>query len=214
MQISTILPLLALAIPALTASLETRRGHWGPAEYYSLGCPTNTTKPYASQHEQTQVLYTFANEVFVHQQVALGYDTYVAVNFINHAPEVAAVGTPSTQETFPIHMTLLFPTLWILSPPPPSSSNIQADPPSQNGTAVVVPFQTSELKGGSVELQRVFVGADLNGTSYGTIHFKGNSVAFGVGAIAGIWRLIGTCLVEYWDVAAGVEPSQNPIAYF
>lgn len=84
----------------------------------------------------------------------------------------------------------------------------------QNGTAIVIPFQTAELKGGSVEIKRVFVGTNLTGTSFGTIHFRGNSVAFGEGAIAGIWRMIGTCLVEYWDVASGVEASANPVAYF
>lgn len=87
------LPLLALATTTLSAAGETR--HWGPEEYYSLGCPTNTTKPYASQHEQTKVLNTFANEVFVQQQVALGYSTYAAVNFINHAPEVSGVSCSS-----------------------------------------------------------------------------------------------------------------------
>lgn len=93
MHAITLLPLLTLAITTLSAPLETRR--WGPEEYYSLGCPTNTTNPYASQYEQTKVLTTFANEVFVHQQVALGYDTYAAVNFINHAPEVSGVGNLS-----------------------------------------------------------------------------------------------------------------------
>ncbi|KAL9076200.1 MAG: hypothetical protein Q9161_001247, partial [Pseudevernia consocians] len=83
-----------------------------------------------------------------------------------------------------------------------------------NGTAIVIPFQTAELKGGSIDIQRVFVGTNLTGTSFGTIHFRGNSVAFGEGDIAGIWRMIGTCLVEYWDVASGVEASANPVAYF
>lgn len=99
MHATTILPILALAITTLTAPLDSRR--WGPSEYYSLGCPTNTTKPYASQYEQTQVLNTFANEVFVHQEVALGYDTYAAVNFINHAPEVAGVGNFSVSSPHP-----------------------------------------------------------------------------------------------------------------
>ena len=93
MHPTTLLPLLALAFTTLAAPLETRT--WGPAEYHSLGCPTNTTKPYASQYEQTEVLNTFANEVFVHQEVALGYDTYAAVNFINHAPEVSGVSSSS-----------------------------------------------------------------------------------------------------------------------
>lgn len=171
MYLTALLPILALAITTLTAPLETRS--WGPPEYHSLGCPTNTTKPYASQYEQTEVLSTFATEVFVNQEVALGYDTYAAVDFINHAPEV-----------------------------------------SGSGIAIVIPFQTAELKGGSVDIQRVFVGTNLTGTSFGTIHFRGNSVAEGEGDIAGIWRMIGTCLVEYWDVASGVEASENPIAYF
>ena len=81
--------LLTLAVTTLAATIETRS--YGPKEYYSLGCPTNTTHPYASQYEQTKVLNTFANEVFVNQEVALGYDTYAAVNFINHAPEVSGV---------------------------------------------------------------------------------------------------------------------------
>ena len=93
MQFTTLLPAFALAFTTLAAPLEAplETRHWGPDEYYSLGCPTNTTKPYASQYEQTKVLSTFADEVFVHQQVALGYTTYAAVNFINHAPEVSGV---------------------------------------------------------------------------------------------------------------------------
>ena len=91
MHLTTLLPLLTLAVTTLTATLEPRS--YGPKEYYSLGCPTNTTKPYASQYEQTKVLNTFANEVFVNQEVALGYDTYAAVNFINHAPEVSGVSS-------------------------------------------------------------------------------------------------------------------------
>lgn len=85
---------------------------------------------------------------------------------------------------------------------------------SGNGTAIAIATQGPMLAGGTVELQRVFAGQDANGISYGTIHFKGNSATRGVGAIAGIWRLIGTCLVEYWDVAMGVSNSTNPIAYF
>ena len=93
MHLTTLLPILSLAVNTLAGPLKTR--HFGPEEYYSLGCPRNTTKPYASQYEQTKVLNTFANEVFVHQEVALGYDTYAAVNFINHAPEVAGVSISS-----------------------------------------------------------------------------------------------------------------------
>ena len=89
MYFAKLISFFALATTSLGGVIQSR--HWGPAEYYALGCPRNTTKPYASQHEQTKVLSTFANEVFVHQEVALGYDTYAAVNFINHAPEVSGV---------------------------------------------------------------------------------------------------------------------------
>ncbi|KAG7008226.1 hypothetical protein G7Y79_00006g018460 [Physcia stellaris] len=83
-----------------------------------------------------------------------------------------------------------------------------------NGTALAIAIQGPMLAGGKVELQRIFAGKDANGTSWGTIHFKGINPKLGVGVIAGIWRLVGTCLVEYWDVAAGVQNSTNPIAYF
>ena len=85
---------------------------------------------------------------------------------------------------------------------------------SGNGTALAIAIQGPMLVGGTVELQRIFVGKDIDGVSYGTVHFKGINPKLGVGAIAGIWRMIGTCLVEYWDVATGVYNSSNPIAYF
>ena len=85
---------------------------------------------------------------------------------------------------------------------------------SGNGTAIAIATQGPMLKGGTTELQRIFAGKAADGTSYGTIHFKGISVKLGVGDIAGIWRFAGTCLVEYWDVATGVYNSTNPIAYF
>ncbi|CAF9915576.1 MAG: hypothetical protein HETSPECPRED_002528 [Heterodermia speciosa] len=85
---------------------------------------------------------------------------------------------------------------------------------SGNGTAIAIATQGPMLKGGTTEIQRIFAGRDANGTSYGTIHFKGISLKLGVGDIAGIWRFAGTCLVEYWDVATGVYNSTNPIAYF
>ena len=72
------------------------------------------------------------------------------------------------------------------------------------------------LVGGHVNIQRVFAGEDDKGISYGTIHFQGFSPYIGEGDIAGIFRMVGTCLVEYWDVAEGVDrnSTKNPIAYF
>ena len=85
---------------------------------------------------------------------------------------------------------------------------------SDNGTAIAIATQGPMLKGGSTQLQRIFAGQAADGTSYGTIHFRAVSLKLGVGDIAGIWRFVGTCLVEYWDVATGVYNSTNPIAYF
>ena len=85
---------------------------------------------------------------------------------------------------------------------------------SGDGRAVAIAALTPRLNTSIIEFQRIFVGRDVNGVSYATIHFKGNSQSLGVGAIAAIWRMIGTCLVEYWDVATGVKNSSNPKAYF
>ncbi|KAL8832838.1 MAG: hypothetical protein Q9191_000022 [Dirinaria sp. TL-2023a] len=176
MRFSTLTTSILAALP-LASQASPFNTPWAPhiQDYFTLGCPENTTKPFASQHEQTKVLLAFATDVYVKHLLNQGYDTYAAKDFINHAPEI-----------------------------------------SGNGTAIAIKTQGPMLAGGSVQLQRVFAGADENGVSYGTIHFKGISPVRGVGAIAGIWRLVGTCLVEYWDVAEGValNETSNPIAYF
>ena len=169
MRSTMLLPTILLSLLSSTAIAHPKGT---TKEFYALGCPS-TTKPHASQSEQLTVLTNFANDVFVQHNVATGYNTYAAKNFINHAPEI-----------------------------------------SGNGTALAIATQGPMLEGGTVELQRIFAGKDADGYSYGTIHFKGINPKLGVGAIAGIWRLDGTCLVEYWDVATGVTNSSNPIAYF
>lgn len=60
------------------------------------------------------------------------------------------------------------------------------------------------------------MGSDANGVDYGTVHFQGFSVKRGEGVIAGIFRFVGTCVVEYWDVSRGVDrnSTKNPIAFF
>ena len=103
--------LLSLPLLVLSSPVESS---WTPqsSDYYSLGCP-KSTKPHASQREQTSVLNTFANLVFVKHDVVQGYaqilrnlsivislllrkadaqqqsryNTYAAKNFINNAPE-------------------------------------------------------------------------------------------------------------------------------
>lgn len=167
--------LLALPLLGLSSPLSIRwNHHYYDSAYHTLGCPS-TTKPHASHREQLSVLNNFANLVYVQHNVAQGYNTYVAKDFINHAPEI-----------------------------------------SGNGTAIAIATQTPMLIGGHVNLQRVFVGSDENDVDYGTVHFQGFSVRFGEGDIAGIFKFVGTCVVEYWDVAQGVDrnSTKNPIAYF
>ncbi|MCJ1410621.1 hypothetical protein MMC19_004707 [Ptychographa xylographoides] len=85
-----------------------------------------------------------------------------------------------------------------------------------DGTAIVIEVQTPMLKGGSVQIQRQFVGYNASGTAYGVTYFRGVSTYEGVGVIADIWRMIGTCLVEHWDVAEGatLNTTSNPHPYF
>lgn len=164
----TLLPLLALARP-----LAPRNGVSN--DYYNLHCPTNTTKPHTSQHEQLLALIAFGNLLYTEQKVAQAYNTYAAVDFINHAPEVPG-----------------------------------------DGTAIAIATQTPMLKGGSVQIQRQFVGVNLTNTAFGVTYFKGINPVRGVGVIADIWRMQGTCLLEHWDVAEGVnfDDTMNPHPYF
>ncbi|MCJ1479036.1 hypothetical protein MMC13_007720 [Lambiella insularis] len=162
------LPLLSLALP-----LVPRNGV--SDDYYNLHCPTNTTKPHASQHEQLLALIAFGNLLYTEQAVAEAYNTYAAVDFINHAPEVPG-----------------------------------------DGTAIAIATQTPMLKGGSVQIQRQFTGVNLTNTAFGVTYFKGINPVEGVGVIADIWRMQGTCLLEHWDVAEGADynTTMNPHPYF
>ncbi|MCJ1289692.1 hypothetical protein MMC34_001225 [Xylographa carneopallida] len=145
------------------------------SEYYSLGCPQNTTFPYATQKQQLEVLIRYAQLLYVEQDVAQAYHTYAATNFINHAPEVPG-----------------------------------------DGTAIAIATQTAMLKGGSVQIQRQFTGYNLSGAAFRVTYFKGISPVEGVGVIADIWRMQGTCLLEHWDVAEGasLNTTMNPHPYF
>ncbi|CAK96248.1 hypothetical protein CBS63078_7057 [Aspergillus niger] len=68
------------------------------------------------------------------------------------------------------------------------------------------------------QLQHVFVGWDKNGTAYGTAHTKvtGNAT-MGIpnSALVDMIRMVGTCLVEHYDVQQAVDgTAPNPIAFF
>ncbi|MCJ1380349.1 hypothetical protein MMC17_003452 [Xylographa soralifera] len=84
-----------------------------------------------------------------------------------------------------------------------------------DGTAIAIATQTPMLKGGSVQIQRQFAGYNLTGTAFGVTYFKGTSTVEGVGVIADIWRMQGTCLLEHWDVAEGatLNTTTNPHPY-
>ena len=62
-----------------------------------------------------------------------------------------------------------------------------------NGIALAIQTLKQLLPTSTIEIQRIFVGKDINGKSFSTTHFKGISSVQGVGDIADIWRLIGTC---------------------
>lgn len=142
------------------------------SEYDTLGCPAGT-KRYATQRQQLAALTDFGDLLYLQKQVAKAENTYVAANFINHAPEVPG-----------------------------------------DGRELAIKTITPLLNTSTIEIQRRFVGQDADGQSFGVTYFKGISQILGVGVIADIWRMIGTCLVEHWDVATGAVNFTNPKAYF
>ncbi|GKZ30979.1 hypothetical protein AbraIFM66950_010804 [Aspergillus brasiliensis] len=70
----------------------------------------------------------------------------------------------------------------------------------------------------NAQLQHVFVGWDKNGTAYGTAHTRvtGNeTMGIPNSALVDMIRMVGTCLVEHYDVQQVVDgTAPNPIAFF
>ncbi|PWY89693.1 hypothetical protein BO94DRAFT_534439 [Aspergillus sclerotioniger CBS 115572] len=68
------------------------------------------------------------------------------------------------------------------------------------------------------QLQHAFVGWDRNGTTFGTAHTKvDGDEAMGISdsALVDIIRMVGTCLVEHYDVQQSIDgTAPNPIAFF
>ncbi|KAI4203603.1 MAG: hypothetical protein LQ346_001750 [Caloplaca aetnensis] len=83
-----------------------------------------------------------------------------------------------------------------------------------NGTALAIQYLVPALANTTLTILDVWVGLNAQGDVKSTTYFKGNSQARGLGVIVDFWRMIGTCLVETWEVGAPVTNSTNPIAYF
>ena len=163
---------VALALPLFFLSFSAIARSAPNSEYYSLGCP-KSTKPHASHREQLNAITDYGNLLYLQKQIDQAENTYVATDFINHAPEVPG-----------------------------------------NGVALAIKTLKPMLNTSMIEIHNVFVGSNAAGQDFSVTYFKGISSVQGVGVIADIWRMIGTCLVEHWDVATGVTNSSNPLAYF
>ena len=112
-----------------------------------------STKPHATQAEQLEAITKFGQLLYLQKEVETAEYTYVARDFINHAPEVPG-----------------------------------------NGRALAIETLVPMLKTSTVEIKNVYAGArNATGSEFSVTYFKGNSSIFGVGVIADIWRMIGTC---------------------
>ncbi|KAL8747443.1 MAG: hypothetical protein Q9184_007600 [Pyrenodesmia sp. 2 TL-2023] len=83
-----------------------------------------------------------------------------------------------------------------------------------NGTALAISYLVPTLATTNLTLLDVWVGLNAQNVTKSTAYLKGNSAVRGLGVIVDIRRMIGTCLVEAWEVGAPVTNSTNPIAYF
>ncbi|KAL8905665.1 MAG: hypothetical protein Q9207_002479 [Kuettlingeria erythrocarpa] len=175
---------LAAALPLLATLVHSSR----PQEYYSLGCP-KSTKPRASQKEQLRAITDFDN-LLVQKQFQTAYNTYAATNFINHVARV------STARSMASKIVLI-------------KNKIPG-----NGTALAIQYLVPALANTTLTILDVWVGPNARGDVKSTTYLKGVSPVRGVGVIVNFWRMIGTCLVEAWEIGAPVTTSTNPIAYF
>lgn len=81
---------VAAALPLLTSVIAGPYHRPGPvpSEFYTLGCP-NSTRPYASKEQQLQAITEYGNLLYLQKAIETAEYTYVAQDFINHAPEVS-----------------------------------------------------------------------------------------------------------------------------
>ncbi len=175
---------VAAALPLLATLVQSTR----PEEYYKLGCP-KSTKPQASQKEQLRAITDFDN-LLVQKQFNVAYNTYAATNFISHVARVSTARTMTSRNVLMKHKI------------------------PGNGTALAIQYLVPALANTTLTILDVWVGPNAQGDVKSTTYLKGVSTVRGVGVIVDIWRMIGTCLVEAWEVGAPVTNSTNPIAYF
>ena len=83
-----------------------------------------------------------------------------------------------------------------------------------NGSAAAVAELSQFVPYSTTFIRNLFVGYNENGTAFGTAHVKFSGGGMPDSALADIIRMIGTCLVEHWDVTTPLNASANPIAYF
>ena len=88
---------LCLAIPFLALNVVAH-GVGYNSEFYTLGCP-ESTKPYASQEDQLKAIIDYGKLLYLEKKIEEAESTYVAKDFINHAPEVPGNGTALAIET-------------------------------------------------------------------------------------------------------------------
>jgi len=85
MHFSTVVA-AALSVTSFVGAAPGHGHHADVSEYYSLGCP-KSTKPYASKEEQLQAITEYGQLLYIQKQIETAEYTYVATDFINHAPE-------------------------------------------------------------------------------------------------------------------------------
>jgi len=85
MHLSTVVA-AALSVTSFVGAAPGHGHHADVSEYYSLGCPKRT-KPYASKEEQLQAITEYGQLLYIQKQIETAEYTYVATDFINHAPE-------------------------------------------------------------------------------------------------------------------------------
>ena len=62
-----------------------------------------------------------------------------------------------------------------------------------NGRDLAIQTLVPMLATSTIEIKNVWAGRNATGADFSLTYFKGDSSVFGVGVIADIWRMIGTC---------------------
>ena len=188
---------LCFTLPVFALSVAGYGGY--NSEYYSLGCPSST-KPWASSQQQLDAITEYGNLLYLQKQIDTAENTYVAKQFINHAPEISGNGTELAIKT-------LKPML--------ATSTIEIQRVFVGSDNSGNDYSVTYFKGIST-VQGTGVIADIwrmIGTCKYKLLLQQNDLHYGIMPRI---RALTSCpgLVEHWDVASGVQNSSNPVAYF